>query len=328
MKKNILKISSLLLISIIFACTNSSKNSEIKNSENEVGENEEIIEETMLNYDDFNIAFIMSSRLYLYDVKTDDLIDFDWETDTVFNCVFSDDNQILYYTVSKNSKLIIKKADLSDTKPEISILAHLGKETQEFVTETFGEKSPLYLYNNHLILRCDFSWNEYGFTKFLEYSIENNTQKTLDFNQFAYKYGEYRESNEPNKDYNYIYKKTKELDFSIYEPDAEVSDFYFGGVSKDESKIFFAAVLGWGDYPHGPYIISNIDGSKMKILENTDMATNDMKPIWYGNNLIYISYRFVDDYTKSQQFRYTKADNNESRFIAESVDYYAVKNSD
>ena len=92
------------------------------------------------NYNDFPVAYVKNSKLYFFNPENETTEEFTEETDSVFNCVYSDQDAMFYYTVSQNGKLSIKKMDLSDTSPQPKFLFDLNIPTAEFSRKLTAKK--------------------------------------------------------------------------------------------------------------------------------------------------------------------------------------------
>ncbi|HHU97576.1 MAG: hypothetical protein QM237_07535 [Bacteroidota bacterium] len=300
----------------------------------EVNKLEAVEEPQPVNYNDFPVAYVKNGALHLFNPETDTIVPFSEETDSVFNCVYSDRDAMFYYTVSRQGILVMKKVDLSAIPVQPALLFNLNKATEKFFTETYGEKAKLSFVNNNLVLQNDFIWDYYDFTNFLNYSLENGTLETINYRQFEERYKYHPVSGEePKRGYHSVYEKAKQLDL---QPDDYMDDdfeieFDFTGASADGSKVVFAIILGFGDLPHGPYCVANADGTMMQLLENTDLGSA-FKPLWCNNNAVFL--RSYDSETEKREWGegkwiielcYTRADDNAIMPIDRDVDYYAVR---
>lgn len=97
---------------------------------------------------------------------------------------------------------------------------------------------------------------------------------------------------------------TDKLDLAVMknkeDTDTEI-EFTYATFSPDQKKLLFGAIVGFGDLPHGPYCIANIDGSNQMILKQSDIASS-RKPAWLSNNRVI----FID--------------NNDTLFVANNND--------
>lgn len=288
-----------------------------------------------VNYNEFPIAYIKNDKLYFFNPENHTIVEFEEETEQVFNCVYSDQDAMFYYTVSQNENLVIKQVDLSVMPAQPKLLFNLNKPAKEFYSETYGEKALLRYIKGSLLLECDFVWDYYNFTKYYEYSIKDNTIATIDWDQFERKFGYHPySSRETTNDYSSIYNKSKKLDLSKYINEHNIDserEYFFKGISADGSKIIFAIMLDMCDLAHGPYCVANIDGSNMQVLEDTDMGSA-FKPLWSNNNVVYLcSYESETELNEwggaktIDELCYTQATDNSIKRIDQDVDYYATR---
>lgn len=288
------------------------------------------------NYNEFPIAYVKNAELYFFNPENHTIMKFTQETDPVFNCVYSDQDDMFYYTVLQNENIVIKQVDLSVVPAQPKLLFNLNKPAKEFYSETYGEKALLRYIKGSLLLECDFVWDFYNFTKYYEYSIKDNTIATIDWDQFERKFGYHPySSRETTNDYSSIYNKSKKLDLSKYMNEHNIDserEYFFKGISADGSKIIFAIMLDMCDLAHGPYCVANIDGSNMQVLEDTDMGSA-FKPLWSNNNVVYLcSYESETELNEwggaktIDELCYTQASDNSIKRIDQDIDYYAVRN--
>ena len=189
-------------------------------------------------------------------------------------------------------------------------------------------------------MRYNFNWDYYDFDKMAIYSIVNKKITLKEFDWFYLSldfmskvYGEL--SLEKSEQYfqtvdeqlyysnnNTKVGLTNQLNLDVikkqwseeYWNETEFCDFTF---SPDKTKILFAALIYQGELTSGPYCISNIDGSKQMVLEQTRTDLRE-KPIWLKNNRI----AFIGDVNKL-----FVADNDKNSIlqIAENVSLYAAR---
>ncbi len=278
------------------------------------------------SYNDFPIAYVKNSKLHFFNPENETAVEFTDETDSVFNCVYSDQDEMFYYTISRNGKLSIKQMDLSVTPVQPKLLFDLNVLTSELYTDTYGEKAKLKFIKGNLLLECDFVWDYYSFTNLFDYSIKNNTVSKINWEQFQSRYGFHPNESENSsmKSYKLVYDKAKKLNLKKHDyadDDTEI-EYVFEGASADDSKIVFSVLLGFGDLPHGPYCVANTDGTNMQVLEGTDMGSS-FKPIWCNNSVVF--ERTIDAENGISEFCYTKEKDNSIVRIDQGVDYYAVR---
>ena len=296
--------------------------------------------------DNFPVAYVKDGTLYFFNPENEEKVQFTEETDTVFNCAYSDADAMFYYTVSRNGKLSLKQVDLSVTHLQPELLHDLRLRTGDFLSETFGEKAKLMCLENHVFLQgggCEDWKKGGGFYGFIDYSIKDNGYAITDNipslggNPFY-----------PGVDLvvdESVFEQAENLDFSQYpfrypsDGNKREFDFMDRGESGDGSKVLIALltytrvssdVNSEADEEPKLYIIANSDGTMMKVLDHT----NDrrlLSPLWSDNNLVYLRYRSSEtgkeDGVSKQiaELCYTRASDNMPKIIDCDVDYFAVR---
>lgn len=331
MKTKHFTIPAILLAVIMTACNSSAqKSSNESNNSDTLVQSESPKEEPVapkINYNDFPVAYVKNSVLYFFNPENEATVQFTEETDSVFNCVYSDKDAMFYYSVSRNGMLSFKKVDLSATPVQPQSIIDLNKPAEKFFTETYGSKAKLYFLKNNLFLESDFYWEMYGFSKIIDYSLDNNEISIIDRGDYYDKYLQYEE--EPCEDSGsrnrVVFNKAKQMDLSKYmvEPDFEVycEPMSF---SANCNKMAFAVITGFGDLPHGPYCIANTDGTMMQLLDGTDIGS-DYSPIWSNNNAVFERTKEISEDESVYEFCYTRATDNTPVLIDQDVDYFAVR---
>lgn len=229
-----------------------------------------------------DMVMLDKGKLYFYNSATKDMTLFEAETDSVVNCAFLPDNH-LYYCVPVEGRMKLRCIDLNADEPKPTELADWGLDFKDCVTETYGTASELTYYPipNKLGLWHEFSWDMYALTKQKLYDL--NTGKVAEWNfenlgtdveedEFIY----LLETN----DHQYWFQDgiakvclTDKIDFTPYvsDPDyASEREYSLMSVAPDKSKVLYAAILEWGDLPHGILAISSLDGQMQMPLEDTD----------------------------------------------------------
>jgi len=288
-----------------------------------------------VSYNDFPVAYVKNSKLYFFNPENQTTLPFKEEPDSVFNCVYSDNDAMFYYTVVRDGDLCIKQVDLSTNPVQPMLLVDLAKPADEFFSETYGEKAKLFFIKNNVLLQTGFNWDCYCFRDYIECDLVKQEVHLLDGYAYYEKYLEDEEPDRYDKDYKFIYQKAKQLDLTKYmtadEEPFEI-EYYYVSASADGSKIAFFILTGFGDLPHGPYCIANADGTKLQLLEHTD-AGSSFKPLWSNNNVVY-TVDYPSETEKDEEgdpkwvseLRYSRADDNSVITIdKEGASYYAVR---
>lgn len=298
-------------------------------------------------YKGAEVAYVKEGKLYFYYPKTKENKQFSEEKEPVFNCVFDNTSDIIYYTVERDSTLWLKKASYSKIPVQITEIGNTKVKKEKCITDTYGEKSILlFTRGESVVLPYDFLWDFFNFQKSAVYSTtvgdigDNSIQRTkLDyedikyFNKFIDRYeieGCKAVKNE------LMYKNcnlsnTLGLEVGEYmkeqgETSIDFSDFKF---STDKSKLLFGAMTDMGDLAHGPFCIANTDGSHQQILME-DGLSSDFKPFWVGNQAVF--WRHIEDKNDGnedavyyKQLYITNPANNSSMPIVKDLDYYTVR---
>lgn len=278
-------------------------------------------------YNDFPVAYVKDGKLYFFNPDSDAKMEFTEEKNSVFNCVYSDRDAMLYYTVSLNGKLMIKQVDLSIKPAQPKLLFDLNKPTSEFFSETYGNKAKLYFVKNNLLLESDFDWEMYYFSNYIDYSIANKKVSICDdyyakYKEYEKKYCEVNESA-----YKPVFRKALKLDLSKYkEPSEPNYKAYceFMNMSPDCKKVAFGIITFFGDLPHGPFCVANIDGTNLQLLDDTDIGS-DSKPLWCNGNAVFERTKSMGEENNISELCYTQATDNSIARIDQDVDYYAVR---
>lgn len=319
----------LVIVFMLSACTDSNPK-----NDNSLQTMDAVTEKTVgVTYTQFPLAYLVDGELFFHRVVDNKKVKFTEEPSAIFNFTFDTEGTTLYYSVERENTLWLKSADISAAKvtPQWLIDWQLAKD--ESITETYDEASPLLYHQGKLLIQHGFSWDSYHFTSMAIYSIEPQkmSRKKLDYDVIQTYTGElsfdkaeqYFTAIEQQLYYtgnNAKVSLTDRLNLAAHqEPGDGSGEIEFTGFlfSPDKTKVLFGAITGWGDLPHGPYIIVNVDGSKQMLLEKTDIAS-DKKPVWLKNNRV----AFID----SEKNLFT-ADNDEhsTRRVAENVSDYVAK---
>ena len=246
-----------------------------------------------------DMAMLDKGKLVFYNSAMGAMVPFEAETDSVVNCVFTPDNH-LYYCVPVNGRMMLRSIDLNEAEPKPTQVTDWGLDLKDCVTETYGTVSPLTYYPipNKLGLSHEFSWDVYDLVKQKLYDI--NTGKVAEWNmenlgtdveedEFIY----LLETNEHQYWFQDGITKvclTDKIDFSPYVSDpayASEREFSLVSVSPDKSKVLYAAILEWGDLPHGILAISSLDGQMQTPLEDTD-CTGAVAEWLKDGSLVYV----------------------------------------
>lgn len=247
-----------------------------------------------------DLAMLDKGKLYFYDTKTSTTIPYEAETDSVVNCVFTQDGS-LYYCVPAGKRIVLKRINLEEVDPQPEQVADWGVDYEKCVTETYGTVSPLEYYAGRrmLGLHHEFSWDGYDFTEQKLYNMDNGQITDWDYETWQEGEPVYISEDEEQTEENYVYASnadefaeylknedgqywfadgtpvclTDKIDFTKYISDPDYfhgAEFEYVSSAPDNSKVLYMAILEWGDYPHGILAVSSYDGTFQLPLEDTD----------------------------------------------------------
>ena len=283
-----------------------------------------------------DMAMFDKGKLYFYDTKTFATIPYMAETDSVVNCVFTQDG-FLYYCVPVNKRIMLRRINLEEANPQPEQMADWGLDYEKCVTETYGTVSPLMYYAGRRMLGLyhEFSWDGYGFTEQKLYNMDNGQITDWDYQTWEESELVYISEDEEQTEENYQYVSTTDefaeylknedgqywfadgtpvcltdkIDFKKYisDPDYyEGAEFEYVSSAPDNSKVLYMAILEWGDYPHGILAVSSYDGTFQLPLEDTDCTGFNAKWLDDGS-LVYVGEQPLSpddpDYDASWHYR-------------------------
>ncbi len=319
----------LIFVAIIFfACNeNTSTKKEVENNDDD-NTKQELVEDDSpatgeyTDYRGAEVAFVKAGKLYFYYPQENEIKQLQEETETVFNCTFDYEAEILYYTVVRDSILWLKEVDYSgDTPLEIRELCNFGINIKNCISDPPDyDKSNLILHaGEFIVLEHEFDY-EVGFLKKIAYSlIKKKGPQEIIFDEEMYEIEFIEEKNN-----NLFYKgnnlsKNLNLDSLNISPEDPVY-FHMFNLSKDESKLIF--MVSKENYSYNPYCISDTDGKNQQILNFTTFF--ETKPRFIRNRAV-----FLRETSSTEDSRIilaiTNAKDNSILEIDEYVDYYAVR---
>ena len=276
-----------------------------------------------------------NGTLYFFNPENEEKVQFTEETDTVFNCVYSDTDNMFYYTVVRNGTLSLKHVDLSVTPVQPSFLINLV-DTTEWLFHIEGKAALRYIKNN-LFLECNFDHDIFYFSDVINYSVDKKNLTTLSMTEFKEKYdSENFVKKDSTNDYTSIYDRARNMVLSDAEYLKEYEDYdifpdwdpILIDVSADGSKIAIGVVISFVNRALGPYCVANVDGTMTKILEGTNVGYECKLPLWSNNNLVYFreTEKDVNGHTKwITELCYVRNTDNAERVIDTDADYFAVR---
>ncbi len=334
------KINLLICFAIIVfaSCVNGKSNKKINVEKQNLksSENKEIVEEkNKINpenqdYKGAEIAFVKQGKLYFYYPEVKEIKELVEETEPVFNCVFDNTSDIIYYTVERDSVLWFKKADYQNIPVKIKAIGSTNVKKESCITSTNSEKSILIMdRSENIILPFNFVWDFFEFEKTVIFStaVGDLIKKgTFDYKDKEYFFGFKSEMPHKVVNNNLIYKGknlTNNINLEVNDGmDIEFTDFKF---SKDKSKLLFGAFLTMGDLAHGPICVANTDGSNQKLLM-TDGLSDYFKPFLLRNRVVFMQKEKGEkEFEYFNQLYITNAVDNSVSEIDKGMDYFTVR---
>ena len=281
---------------------------------------------------DFPIAYVKKGVLYFFNPENEKTVAFSEETDTVFNCVYSDMDNMFYYTVVRNGKFSLKQVDLSVTPLQPTLLINIDQSTEESfkVYDTAG----LYYIKNNLYLGTDFFDEDLIIDGYFNYSIDDKTLDAMSWIQFENEcVPQLLQEQEQENDYTSLFNKIEKMVIAIpkYKEMFESYDSnpkyltQLESTSADGSKILIGVSVE--DRSLGPYCIANVDSTMIKIVEGSNLASSDV-PLWSNNTLVYSRETEVDVSGHPKwitELCCIRDSDNAVIVIDTDVDYYAVR---
>ncbi|MBO6023433.1 MAG: hypothetical protein J6P83_01090 [Bacteroidales bacterium] len=229
-----------------------------------------------------DMVMLDKGKLFFYNSGKPAMVPFAAETDSVVNCVFTPDNH-LYYCVPVEGRMMLRSIDLNEAEPQPKQVGDWGVDYEKCVTETYGTVSPLTYYplRNMLGLWHEFSWDSYSLTQQKLYNLSNGNITDWKWEDMG--------TDVEEDEFTYLFEVengqywfqdgiarvclSDKIDFNPYvsDPDyASERDYSLISWSPDKSKVLYAAILEWGDLPHGILAVASLDGETQLPLEDTD----------------------------------------------------------
>jgi hypothetical protein len=298
----------------------------------------------------FEVVYVKSDSMFFYDIKSQKKKLFP-ETYPVFNMTFTPDGKTMYYIVSLKGVLFLKKAEFFDSQVKTTWLLDLKNSSQNFVSQTYFERSRIVCHNDTIYIETGYEWLA-GFNKCIMYSVKDSSAL---FDQSNKVYSLMYKQQDANNKYlneirgNLIEKKingitelfyktendslqltqTNHLDEEFFNDEAadeytEPKSFSIIGISSDSSNLLVGVITTMGDLAHGPYFLVNIHG-KGQVQICHDGFGSDMKPQWLtdGKNIAAID---LNHETNDNMLNITQ-DDYRLREIDLPVSYLAIRNS-
>ena len=319
--KNKSFLIAVVLLLFATSCSNTPKSGSDSAPQTEIApQTEETAapEQGPINFSKCDMVILDKGKLAFYNSKEQALIPYEAETDSVVNCVFTDDGR-LYYCVPVNGRMMLRSINLEQNDPKPTQMADWGLAYEKCVTETYGTVSPLVYYDSrHMLgLYHEFSWDSFSLNEQKLYNMDNGQVTDWDYETWEEsnpsQLDEDEEQMEENpedsivgylmeEDGQYWYGKddkvclTDNIDLMAFITDPDYFhgvEFEFVSLSPDKKKVLFMSILEWGDYPHGPLCLSSLDGSYQVALEDTDCS--EFRADWLEDgSLVYVGYEQIE----------------------------------
>lgn len=245
-----------------------------------------------------DVVLVNKGQISFYDADAQKVTPYEKETDSVINLMF-DDNNHLFYTVSKNKDLSLKMLDLNQENLEPKHCAD-WPTTLDLATDFItGGASGIFMDEageNVFIYQLD---TVAFYNVPLIYNIKSGkVRKAAEDELFNFRY-DYPNCNTShlyteNHLYYYVTPEGKiclndKVDFlEFFSDEDEYDDLEFNPISlsPDGKSMAYTAAVYWGE-GWGYYCVSNLDGSMQTVLKNTDIW--DDSPKWLDNGkLVFI----------------------------------------
>ena len=326
-------ILALVLMScMVFSCKSKSDNSEKDGANKEavndtVANVDSISADTFPNFAEYDFMYFRGSKICFFSVENMDSAVYEGETDEIVNYEFKPGTLMLYYSVCKDSTMVLKCIDFASENPEPQEIVSWGLACNDCITETYGTYSALRLsYDGRYAgVNYDFSWDGYWFTKIKVYDLKENKFVKAKNEESLYDYFNAPSSEEEDKDdddvtsyssfyeagpddddeesegssYNYYYGSEEEGGVCLTNKmkfESTPEEFDFSEISPKGDRVVFGAVLGWGDFPHGPFCYASLDGKVQIVLDGTDLSYDDGPSMgWLDDGTFLYVRNFMED---------------------------------
>ena len=327
-------ISALVLMSfVVFSCKSKSDKEGDKDIKQEIindtiADADSIAVDTLPIFAEYDFMYFRGSKICFFSVENMDSLVYEGETDEIVNYEFKPGTLMLYYSVCKDSTMVLKCIDFASENPEPQEIVSWGLACNDCITETYGTYSALRLScdSRYIGVNYDFSWDGYWFTKIKVYDLKENkfvkakNEESLydyfnapsveededDDDKEVTTYSSFYEAGSDDDDdeskessYNYYYGSegnggiclTNKMKF-----ESTPEEFEFSGISPKGDRVVFGAILGWGDFPHGPFCVASLDGKTQVILEGTDLSYDDGPSMaWLEDGTLLYVRNFMED---------------------------------
>jgi len=292
---------------VVFSCksdNNEKKAASLETVNDTIVEVDSIVVDSFPNFSDYDFVYFRGSKICFFSVADMDSAVYEKENDEIVNYVFKPGTLMLYYSVCRDSTMVLKCIDFASENPAPQEIVSWGLACNDCITETYGTYSALSMSNDgrYVGVNYDFSWDGYWFTKIKVYDLEANKFVKAKNEESLYDYfnvsvdDDEEEEDNVGITYNSFYEagsdddESEESSYNYYYGSKDIvgicltdkmkfestpEEFDFSGISPKGDRVVFGAVLGWGDFPHGPYCIASLDGKMQVVLDGTDLSYDD-----------------------------------------------------
>ena len=271
-----------------------------------------------INVSGFDFMYVADNSFVFYKISKRERFMFKIEKAQIFNYILKNDKHSAFYTVCDNGKLILKTVDFNAKQPAPKVLTEWGLKCEEAITETYGTNSDLFMSKDgrYLGIQHEFSWDGYGFTKIKIYDTQEG--KFIDTSDDERCFPcEYFQDEEPDSDegtsiyskfensigegdshYDFYYLPSEDKSFCLNNKlNLEgAGECYLHSVSPKNDRVLFCVVTGAGDFEHGPYAVSSLDGKHQIVLQSTDMSVGSgIHGTWLSDGSLLYTTNFEED---------------------------------
>lgn len=248
-----------------------------------------------INISGYDFMYVSGDSFVFYKIDKHEKLAFKVEKTDIFNYAIKSDKHSAYYSVCENDKLILKYIDFNAKKPAPKVIAEWGVKCEDAITQTYDTNSDLLVSKDerYVGIEHDFSWDGYWFTKVKIYDTkEGKFVDTSNEGEECYRCEYFRDDESYGDEENSIYSKfenstnEESIEYSFYYLPNEdtgiclndklnledAGECYLHSVSPKNDRVVFSVVTGAGDFEHGPFCMSSLDGKHQIVLQSTDMS--------------------------------------------------------
>lgn len=272
-----------------------------------------------------DFMYVSGNKFCFYKIASRTVVEYKIEKADIFNYHLKKDRHSVFYTVCEGGKLIVKSVDFYARKPTPTVIAEWGLKCQDCITETYDTNSPLSVSadERYLGIQYEFSWDCYGFNKikvydtrekkfvetkdddessdpwhYFSYNVESGDDEDVEDYSITDKFQNYTE--EGSNFFGFYYQADENTSICLNDKLnlEESGECYFNGVSPKKDRVLFSIVTGAGDFEHGPYAVSSLDGKNQTILKSTDMSVDGgISVAWLSDGSLLYTTNFDENIT-------------------------------